>query len=155
MIPEDDVLLSRPARKETVTAVRIALIALMGCLLLMVVLMLQARAEPDAMLQRQIKVMDQIEQPQEPVRHAPVIWSAATGETMPEMRTICAGKIRLGGGCDSRSRKAVGSSGGVCAQPGRVVVARTQAASKRRRVIMKMFVSGVFRPNLTPRQSDV
>ena len=34
---------------------RIALIALMGCLLLMAVLMLQARAEPDAMLQRQIE----------------------------------------------------------------------------------------------------
>lgn len=55
MIPEDDFLLTRPARKETVTAVRIALIALMGCLLLMAVLMLQARAEPDVMLQRQIE----------------------------------------------------------------------------------------------------
>ena len=55
MIPEDDFLLARPARKETVTVVRIALIALMGCLLLMAVLMLQARAEPDAMLQRQIE----------------------------------------------------------------------------------------------------
>ena len=30
MIPEDDFLLSKPNRKETVTAVRIALIALLG-----------------------------------------------------------------------------------------------------------------------------
>jgi|GEM_PF-1649366 len=64
MIPEDDFLLARPARKETVTVVRIALIALMGCLLLMAVLMLQARAEPDAMLQRQIeKTQDPIGKP--------------------------------------------------------------------------------------------
>ena len=61
MIPEDDFLLTKPARKETVTAVRIALIALMGCLLLMAVLMIQARAEPDAVLHRQIKTVNQIE----------------------------------------------------------------------------------------------
>mgnify|MGYP003675784072 CR=1 FL=1 len=64
MIPEDDFLLSKPARKETVTAVRIALIALFGCLLLMAVLMIQARAEPDAMLQRQIRTANQIEKSQ-------------------------------------------------------------------------------------------
>jgi len=80
MIPEDDFLLTKPARKETVTVVRIALIALMGCMLLMAVLMMQARAEPDAMLQRQIKLTDQIEQPQAPVRHAPV--SSPAGHPM-------------------------------------------------------------------------
>lgn len=63
MIPEDDFLLSKPARKETVTAVRIALIALIGCMLLMAVLMLQARAEPDAVLHRQIKLVNQVAQP--------------------------------------------------------------------------------------------
>ncbi|SOE13821.1 hypothetical protein SAMN05877838_0951 [Hoeflea halophila] len=64
MIPDDDYLLDRPSRKEPVTAVRIALIALMGCLLLMVALMLQARAEPEAMLQRQIeKSHDPIDKP--------------------------------------------------------------------------------------------
>lgn len=64
MIPEDDFLLARPARKETLTSVRIALIALMGCVLLMIALMLQARAEPDAMLQRQIeKSQDPIDKP--------------------------------------------------------------------------------------------
>ncbi|MGJ8571337.1 MAG: hypothetical protein ACSHXI_11630 [Hoeflea sp.] len=67
MIPEDDFLLTKPARKETVTAVRIALIALMGCLLLMAVLMIQARAEPDAVLHRQIKVVNQIEKSQAPL----------------------------------------------------------------------------------------
>jgi hypothetical protein len=67
MIPEDDFLLTKPARKETVTAVRIALIALMGCLLLMAVLMIQARAEPDAVLHRQIKTVNQIEKSQAPL----------------------------------------------------------------------------------------
>ena len=67
MIPEDDFLLSKPARRETVTAVRIALIALIGCMLLMAVLMLQARAEPDAMLHRQIKGVHQVAQPKAPV----------------------------------------------------------------------------------------
>ncbi|WP_339763092.1 hypothetical protein [uncultured Hoeflea sp.] len=71
MIPEDDFLLSKPNRKETVTAVRIALIALLGCLLLMAVLMIQARAEPDAMLHRQIKAASQIEKSQAPALQAP------------------------------------------------------------------------------------
>lgn len=66
MIPEDDFLLSKPARKETVTAVRIALIALIGCMLLMAVLMIQARAEPDAVLHRQIKLVNQAEQAKAP-----------------------------------------------------------------------------------------
>lgn len=66
MIPEDDFLLSKPARKETVTAVRIALIALIGCMLLMAVLMIQARAEPDAVLHRQIKLVNQVEQKKAP-----------------------------------------------------------------------------------------
>ncbi|WP_417408447.1 hypothetical protein [Hoeflea sp.] len=72
MIPEDDFLLSKPNRKETVTAVRIALIALLGCLLLMAVLMIQARAEPDAMLHRQITTANQIEKSQAPALQTPV-----------------------------------------------------------------------------------
>jgi hypothetical protein len=71
MIPEDDFLLTKPARKETVTAVRIALIALLGCLLLMAVLMIQARAEPDAVLHRQIKAANQIEKQQAPIGQTP------------------------------------------------------------------------------------
>ena len=67
MIPEDDFLLRTPARKETVTALRIALMALMGCLILLSVLVIQARAEPDAVLDRQIKAGHQIEH-----QHAPV-----------------------------------------------------------------------------------
>jgi len=61
MIPEDDFLLLKPARRETVTAMRIALMALMGCLILLSVLVIQARAEPDAMLDRQIKAGHQID----------------------------------------------------------------------------------------------
>lgn len=64
MIPEDDFLLRTPARKETVTAMRIALMALMGCLILLSALVIQARAEPDAVLDRKIKAVHQIERPQ-------------------------------------------------------------------------------------------
>jgi len=71
MIPEDDFLLSKPTRKETVTAVRIALIALLGCLLLMAVLMIQARAEPDAVLHRQITTVNQVEKTQTPTLRNP------------------------------------------------------------------------------------
>lgn len=55
MIPEDDFLLVKPARREAVTALRIALMAAMGCLILLSVLVFQARAEPHAMLDRQIR----------------------------------------------------------------------------------------------------
>jgi len=64
MIPEDDILLLKPARQETVTAMRIALMALMGCLILLSALVIQARAEPDAVLDRKIKAAHQIEHPQ-------------------------------------------------------------------------------------------
>ena len=50
MFPEDDFLLSKPVRRESVTIRRIALMALIGCLALMSVLMIQARAETDIML---------------------------------------------------------------------------------------------------------
>lgn len=66
MIPEDDFLLRKPTHRETVTVVRIALMALMGCLLLMATLIIQARAEPGAVLHRQIKVENQIEMKQAP-----------------------------------------------------------------------------------------
>lgn len=59
MIPEDDFLLHKPARRENVTALRIALMALMGCLMLLSALVIQARAEPDAVLDRQIKASHQ------------------------------------------------------------------------------------------------
>ncbi|MEM5473920.1 hypothetical protein WNZ14_19515 [Hoeflea sp. AS60] len=61
MIPEDDFLLNKPARRESVTALRIALMALLGCLILLAVLVIQARAEPDAMLDRQLREMRQHE----------------------------------------------------------------------------------------------
>lgn len=61
MIPDDDFLLQKPARRESVTALRIALMALMGCLMLLSALVIQARAEPDAMLDRKIREMHQHE----------------------------------------------------------------------------------------------
>jgi hypothetical protein len=61
MVPEDDFLLLKPARRESVTALRIALMALMGCLILLSALVIQARAEPDAMLDRKIREMHQHE----------------------------------------------------------------------------------------------
>lgn len=63
MIPEDDFLLIKPARRESVTALRIALMAAMGCLILLSVLVFQARAEPHAMLDRQIGQTHQAEHP--------------------------------------------------------------------------------------------
>ncbi|WP_417416292.1 hypothetical protein [Hoeflea sp.] len=76
MIPEDDFLLIKPARRESVTALRIALMAAMGCLLLLSALVIQARAEPDAMLNRQINAGHQIEQQQ-------------TSVNKPAGQTIC------------------------------------------------------------------
>ncbi len=67
MIPEDDFLLIKPARRESVTALRIALMALIGCLILLAILVIQARAEPDAMLDRQIREMHQRELLEKPV----------------------------------------------------------------------------------------
>ncbi|MCZ4290130.1 hypothetical protein O4H62_14765 [Hoeflea alexandrii] len=64
MIPEDDFLLVKPARQEAVTALRIALMAAMGCLILLSVLVFQARAEPHAMLDRQLSQTHQAEHPQ-------------------------------------------------------------------------------------------
>jgi len=64
MIPEDDFLLVKPARREAVTALRIALMAATGCLILLAVLVFQARAEPHAMLDRQIRQTHQAEHPQ-------------------------------------------------------------------------------------------
>lgn len=61
MLPEDDFLLIKPARRESVTAVRIALMAALGCLILLSVLVFQARAEPHAMLDRQIRETHQAE----------------------------------------------------------------------------------------------
>lgn len=48
MFPEDDFLLAKPARRESVMIVRIALVALIGCLALLTVLVIQARAEAEA-----------------------------------------------------------------------------------------------------------
>lgn len=64
MIPEDDFLLVKPARREAITAVRIALMAAMGCLILLSVLVFQARAEPHAMLDQQIRQTHPVEHPQ-------------------------------------------------------------------------------------------
>lgn len=48
MLPDDDFLLFKPARRESAAVLKIALMAVMGCLLLLSVLVLQARAKPDA-----------------------------------------------------------------------------------------------------------
>lgn len=63
MYPEDDFLLLKPARRETVTALRIALMALMGCLILLSTLVIQARAAPGAELQRQSRAIHHFEHP--------------------------------------------------------------------------------------------
>lgn len=63
MIPEDDFLLLKPARRETVTALRIALMALMGCLILLSALVIQARAEPDVELLRRSSAIHHFEHP--------------------------------------------------------------------------------------------
>ncbi|MEP3439679.1 MAG: hypothetical protein ABJN75_23255 [Hoeflea sp.] len=52
MVPDDDFLLAKPGHRESVTVLRIALMALAGCLLLLSVLIIQARAEPGAELHR-------------------------------------------------------------------------------------------------------
>ena len=50
MFPDDDFLMAKPARRERAAIARIALMALIGCLALLTVLVIQARAEADAML---------------------------------------------------------------------------------------------------------
>ncbi|MBC7284579.1 hypothetical protein [Hoeflea sp.] len=50
MFSEDDVLLAKQARRESATVARIALMAVIGCLALLTVLVIQARAEADAAL---------------------------------------------------------------------------------------------------------
>ena len=66
MNPDDDFLLHKPARRESVTALRIALMAVMGSLALLSVLVIQAHAQPDTMLQRHIQSVDQLETPYQP-----------------------------------------------------------------------------------------
>lgn len=70
MTAQDDFLLRTPARRETVTVLRIALMASIGCLVLLSTLVIQARAEPDAALQRHIGInhhMQQLPRPDGPV----------------------------------------------------------------------------------------
>ena len=69
MLPDDDFLSTKPARRESVTAMRIALMALLGCLILLSVLVFQARAAPDVMLDRQIRAAHQTTSL--PVSHLP------------------------------------------------------------------------------------
>jgi hypothetical protein len=59
MLPDDDFLSPRPARRESVTAMRIALMAVLGCLILLSVLVFQARAAPDSVFDRQIRAGQQ------------------------------------------------------------------------------------------------
>jgi len=63
MHPEDDFLLLKPARKENVTILRIALMALMGCLILLSALVIQVRAEPDAGSHPQGRAVHHFEHP--------------------------------------------------------------------------------------------
>ena len=50
MFSDDDVLLAKRARRESATVARIALMAVIGCLALLTVLVIQARAEAGAVL---------------------------------------------------------------------------------------------------------
>ena len=50
MFQDDDFLPARPAKRENRMVLRIALMALAGCLLLISVLIIQARADQDAAL---------------------------------------------------------------------------------------------------------
>ncbi|MDF1609658.1 hypothetical protein PZ897_15840 [Hoeflea sp. YIM 152468] len=52
MFQDDDFFPAKPARRENAAIVRIALMALMGCLILISVLVIQSRAEPGVMAQR-------------------------------------------------------------------------------------------------------
>ena len=47
MFTDDDFLLSKPTRRESVAVIRIALMAAVGCLMLLAALVIQARAQPD------------------------------------------------------------------------------------------------------------
>ena len=61
MFQDDDFLLSKPHRRESVTALRIALMALTGCLALLSVLVLQARAESQAPLHHPASLIHAVE----------------------------------------------------------------------------------------------
>ncbi|OCW57290.1 hypothetical protein [Hoeflea olei] len=50
MYPDDDFLLGKPGQRESATVVRIALMALAGCLLLLVGVVLQARADSGSLI---------------------------------------------------------------------------------------------------------
>ncbi|AKH99457.1 hypothetical protein IMCC20628_00733 [Hoeflea sp. IMCC20628] len=68
MLPDDDFLLYKSARRESVTILRIALMALMGCLLLLSVLVMQARAQPDAGLHQPVPAAHKIQPAKHPLQ---------------------------------------------------------------------------------------
>ncbi|MCY0096137.1 hypothetical protein [Hoeflea ulvae] len=68
MLPDDDFLLFKPARRESVTIVRIALMALLGCLLLLFVLVIQARAQPATGFQHHSPAIHKTQPPQHPLQ---------------------------------------------------------------------------------------
>jgi hypothetical protein len=68
MFPDDDFLLYKSARRESVTILRIALMALMGCLLLLSVLVIQARAQPDAGLHQPVPAIHKVQPPKHPLQ---------------------------------------------------------------------------------------
>ena len=70
MFPEDDFLLAKPARRERLAIVRIALMAAIGCLALLTVLVIQARAEADMMLRGPAAAVQTLQAP--PVTAPPV-----------------------------------------------------------------------------------
>ena len=69
MFPDDDFLLSRPARRESTVVLRIALMALMGCLILLSTLVIQARAETDAMLHGPLSAVHAVQVQHHLARH--------------------------------------------------------------------------------------
>ncbi len=72
MFSDDDVLLAKQARRESATIARIALMAVIGCLALLTVLVIQARAEAEAVRHGPAAPAHEVQQ-QPPVQALPVM----------------------------------------------------------------------------------
>ncbi len=82
MFPDDDFLLYKSARRESVTILRIALMALIGCLLLLSVLVIQARAQPGAGLHQPVPAIHKIQ----PSRHPLQTYRPGTASLVKQAR---------------------------------------------------------------------
>ncbi|MBU4527198.1 MAG: hypothetical protein KUA43_18725 [Hoeflea sp.] len=72
MFSDDDVHIAKQARRESATVARIALMAVIGCLALLTVLVIQARAEADAVRYGPAAPAQQLQQ-KAPVQTPPVM----------------------------------------------------------------------------------